>query len=295
MDGGRELVTTSGDGKLRLWDLATGRLVGSPLPGSTTGGWAPPSRTVRTQSQSSPTAPASSGTSSRAPGRPTHAASRTATSRARSGTTSYRSAGSAPSVRNCRRGCPHHTRAEPATVKRASSPEGATFRTSGARTRNANTGRCKSVTAVESVARMSLRGLEPDRRSPALAKRVGPSRPRGRFAASWPVFQEVETSEAQTRRSLPAHCQEAGRPPQGSAQVSVSVAQRGEPYSQDPDRTDDTDLIAARGTRPCNGRSHVLPQHRRVPPFRRPPGGRERPRLRQPEMPAGGPEAARCH
>ena len=36
---GSELITTSGDGKLRLWDIASGRLVGSPLPGADTGGW----------------------------------------------------------------------------------------------------------------------------------------------------------------------------------------------------------------------------------------------------------------
>jgi hypothetical protein len=32
-------VTTSGDGKLRLWDLATGDLIGTPLPGGATFGW----------------------------------------------------------------------------------------------------------------------------------------------------------------------------------------------------------------------------------------------------------------
>ena len=32
-------MTTSGDGKLRLWDIASGKLIGSPLPGATTGGW----------------------------------------------------------------------------------------------------------------------------------------------------------------------------------------------------------------------------------------------------------------
>ena len=33
------LVTLSNDGKLRLWDLATRRLIGTPLQGSNTGGW----------------------------------------------------------------------------------------------------------------------------------------------------------------------------------------------------------------------------------------------------------------
>jgi WD40 repeat protein/DNA-binding SARP family transcriptional activator len=36
---GRELVTTSGDGKLRLWDVTSGHLIGAPLPGANTGGW----------------------------------------------------------------------------------------------------------------------------------------------------------------------------------------------------------------------------------------------------------------
>jgi WD40 repeat protein/DNA-binding SARP family transcriptional activator len=36
---GRELVTTSADGKLRLWDLRSRKLVGAPLPGSDVGGW----------------------------------------------------------------------------------------------------------------------------------------------------------------------------------------------------------------------------------------------------------------
>ena len=36
---GTELLTTSTDGKLRLWDLASGKLVGAPLPGADTGGW----------------------------------------------------------------------------------------------------------------------------------------------------------------------------------------------------------------------------------------------------------------
>ena len=31
--------TTSTDGKFRLWDVASGKLIGSPLPGSDTGGW----------------------------------------------------------------------------------------------------------------------------------------------------------------------------------------------------------------------------------------------------------------
>jgi WD40 repeat protein len=35
---GRTLVTLSDDGKLRLWDVATRRLIGAPLPGSNTGG-----------------------------------------------------------------------------------------------------------------------------------------------------------------------------------------------------------------------------------------------------------------
>ena len=32
-------MTTSTDGKLRLWDLASGKLVGAPLPGADAGGW----------------------------------------------------------------------------------------------------------------------------------------------------------------------------------------------------------------------------------------------------------------
>ena len=32
-------MTTGPDGTLRLWDLASRKLVGAPLPGSTTGGW----------------------------------------------------------------------------------------------------------------------------------------------------------------------------------------------------------------------------------------------------------------
>ena len=36
---GTEVVTTSSDGKFRLWDLASGKLVGAPLPGAETGGW----------------------------------------------------------------------------------------------------------------------------------------------------------------------------------------------------------------------------------------------------------------
>jgi len=31
-------VTASDDGKLRLWDVGTRKLIGAPLPGSTTGG-----------------------------------------------------------------------------------------------------------------------------------------------------------------------------------------------------------------------------------------------------------------
>ena len=166
LDGGRELVTTSGDGKLRLWDrrLRTARRL-APTGQRRPAAGAPPSRTASTQSQSSPTAPASSGTSTRAPGRPTHAASRTATSPARSGTTSYRSAGSAPSVRNVA-GVAHTT---PALNLRPSNVHPdlrvQRFEHPASERGNANTGRCKSVTAVESVARMSLRGLEPDRRS----------------------------------------------------------------------------------------------------------------------------------
>jgi WD40 repeat protein len=36
--GGGTLVTLSSDGKLRLWDVATRKLIGAPLPGSNTGG-----------------------------------------------------------------------------------------------------------------------------------------------------------------------------------------------------------------------------------------------------------------
>jgi len=36
---GTEVITTSSDGKLRLWDLASGKLVGAPLPGTDSGGW----------------------------------------------------------------------------------------------------------------------------------------------------------------------------------------------------------------------------------------------------------------
>ena len=36
---GRELMTTSSDGKLRLWDLRSRKLIGAPLPGSDVGGW----------------------------------------------------------------------------------------------------------------------------------------------------------------------------------------------------------------------------------------------------------------
>ena len=32
-------MTTSTDGQFRLWDLASGKLVGSPLPGADVGGW----------------------------------------------------------------------------------------------------------------------------------------------------------------------------------------------------------------------------------------------------------------
>src|SRR5262249_13857539 len=35
---GRTLVTVSDDGKLRLWDVATRKLIGAPLPASNTGG-----------------------------------------------------------------------------------------------------------------------------------------------------------------------------------------------------------------------------------------------------------------
>ncbi|TML15436.1 MAG: WD40 repeat domain-containing protein [Actinobacteria bacterium] len=36
---GTEVITTSSDGKLRLWDLASRKLVGAPLPGTDSGGW----------------------------------------------------------------------------------------------------------------------------------------------------------------------------------------------------------------------------------------------------------------
>ena len=36
---GAQVVTTSTDGQFRLWDLASGKLVGSPLPGADVGGW----------------------------------------------------------------------------------------------------------------------------------------------------------------------------------------------------------------------------------------------------------------
>jgi WD40 repeat protein len=36
---GRLLVTTSSDGKLRLWDLGSRKLVGAPLPGADAAGW----------------------------------------------------------------------------------------------------------------------------------------------------------------------------------------------------------------------------------------------------------------
>ena len=36
---GTQLLTTSTDGNFRLWDLASERLVGAPLPGSDTSGW----------------------------------------------------------------------------------------------------------------------------------------------------------------------------------------------------------------------------------------------------------------
>jgi WD40 repeat protein len=35
---GGTLVTSADDGKLRLWDVATRKVIGAPLPGSTTGG-----------------------------------------------------------------------------------------------------------------------------------------------------------------------------------------------------------------------------------------------------------------
>ena len=36
---GTQVMTTSGDGKLRLWDLAWEKLIGAPLPCADTGGW----------------------------------------------------------------------------------------------------------------------------------------------------------------------------------------------------------------------------------------------------------------
>jgi WD40 repeat protein len=36
---GEQVMTTSGDGKFRLWDLASEKLIGAPLPGSDSGGW----------------------------------------------------------------------------------------------------------------------------------------------------------------------------------------------------------------------------------------------------------------
>jgi hypothetical protein len=118
--------------------------------------------------------------------------------------------------------------------------------------------------------------------------------------------REVASGEL-TRRSILEGDQEVasgalpgGRPPglQAARRYSVSVAQRGEPCSQDPDRTDDTDLVASRGTRPramadlMSSRSTAG-----VRPFRRPPEGSKRPAPAPagPETPAGGPEAARCH
>ena len=38
-DSTGRLVTVSDDGKLRLWDVATRKLIGAPLPGANTGGW----------------------------------------------------------------------------------------------------------------------------------------------------------------------------------------------------------------------------------------------------------------
>jgi WD40 repeat protein len=35
---GAQLATASTDGKLRLWDLASDKLIGAPLPGADTGG-----------------------------------------------------------------------------------------------------------------------------------------------------------------------------------------------------------------------------------------------------------------
>ena len=36
---GKEVMTTSSDGKFRLFDIATGKLVGAPLPGDGAAGW----------------------------------------------------------------------------------------------------------------------------------------------------------------------------------------------------------------------------------------------------------------
>jgi WD40 repeat protein len=36
---GTEVMTTSGDGNFRLIDVATGKLIGEPLPGADVGGW----------------------------------------------------------------------------------------------------------------------------------------------------------------------------------------------------------------------------------------------------------------
>jgi WD40 repeat protein len=36
---GTQVVTTSSDGKIRLWDIASGKPIGAPLPGADSGGW----------------------------------------------------------------------------------------------------------------------------------------------------------------------------------------------------------------------------------------------------------------
>ena len=36
---GTQLMTTSGDGNFKVWDLPSGRLVGAPLPGPSLNGW----------------------------------------------------------------------------------------------------------------------------------------------------------------------------------------------------------------------------------------------------------------